>query len=78
MSINKAIALRISELLHKNDITQYELSKRSTLEQSTISHILDESTKFIKIQTLFKIADAFGLTIIEFFDDKIFKNIEIY
>ena len=78
MTINKAIALRIANLMNKHKISQYELSKRSTIEQSTISHIINEDTKLIRIQTILKIADAFGLTILQFFDDKLFENLEIY
>lgn len=81
MTINKAIALRISNLLTQNNMSQYELSKRSTVEQSTITRILNEETIAIKTPTIFKIADAFGLTIFEFYsDEKLFSksNIEIY
>ncbi len=79
MTIQKAIGLRISQLMNEQKISQYELSKRSTLEQSTIFHILNEDTRLIKIQTIIKIADAFGLSIKQFFDDKLFdkSNIEI-
>ncbi|HJD05604.1 MAG TPA: helix-turn-helix transcriptional regulator [Candidatus Onthoplasma faecipullorum] len=79
MKLQKAIALRISNLMRLNNYSQYELSKRSTVEQSTIFHILNEDTKHIKIQTIFKIADAFNLSLKEFFDDNLFDktNIEI-
>lgn len=79
MTIQKAIGLRISQLMNEQKMSQYELSKRSTLEQSTIFHILNEDTRLIKIQTIIKIADAFGLSIKQFFDDKLFdkSNIEI-
>jgi len=62
-------------------MSQYELSKRSTVEQSTIARILNEETKEVKTTTIFKITDAFGLSIIEFYDDKkLFdkRNINIF
>lgn len=76
MTIHRAVALRLSQLMHKNKITQYELSKRSTIEQSTIHHILHEDTKEIKITTLIKLITSFNITIAEFFSDNIFNNIE--
>ena len=80
MKIHKAIALRISNLINENKISQYEVSKRSTVEESTIARIITEESKEIKIQTLFKMADAFGLSIVQFFDDKLFDktNIDLY
>ena len=80
MTIHKAIALRISNLINENKISQYEVSKRSAVEESTIARIINEESREIKIQTIFKIADAFGLSIVQFFDDKLFNksNIELY
>jgi len=79
-SLHKAIALRISNLINENKISQYEVSKRSIVEESTIARIINEETKEIKIQTIFKIADAFGLSIFQFFNNKLFDkmNIDIY
>lgn len=80
MKSQKAVALRISNLLIKNNMSQYELSKRMLTDQSTIKHIIHEEYKSIKFDTLVKIADAFGLTIQEFLDDDLFKreNLDIY
>lgn len=78
MTINKAIALRITNLMNEHKISQYELNKRSTIEQSTISHIINQDIKLIRIQTILKIADVFSLTILQFFDNKLFENLEIY
>lgn len=80
MNLQRAVALRTSELLIKNNMSQYELSKRMLTDQSTIKHIIHEEYKSIKFDTVIKIADAFGLTIQEFLDSDIFKreNIEVF
>ena len=80
MKSQKAVALRISNLLIKNNITQYELSKRMLTDQSTIKHIIHEEYKSIKFDTLVKIADAFDMTVQEFLNDDLFKreNLDIY
>ena len=80
MTINKAIALRIVNLMNQYKMSQYELSKKSTIEQSTISHILNEDTKLIRIQTILKISMAFDMSITDFFNNELFDKtkIEIY
>ncbi len=79
MKTQKAIALRITNLLIKNKMSQYELSKRMLTDPSTIKHIIHEEYKSIKFDTLIKIADAFNMTITEFLDDELFnrENLDI-
>ena len=74
MKIQRAVAIRVSNLLSQHKITQYELAKRMATSQSTVKHIIDEEYKSIKFETLLKIADAFNMTIQEFLNDEIFKQ----
>ena len=74
MKIQRAVALRISNLLIKENISQYELSKRMCTDRSTIRHIIHVEYKSIKFETLVKIADAFNMSIQEFLDDDLFKR----
>ena len=79
MKIQRAVALRITNLLNEHNISQYELSKRMCTDQSTIKHIIHEEYNSIKFETLVKIADAFDMSIQEFLADDLFKreNLEI-
>ena len=72
MKIQRAVALRISNLLIKKNMTQYQLSKKMLTDQSTIKHIIHEEYKSIKFDTLVKIADAFDMTVQEFLNDDLF------
>lgn len=74
MKIQRAVALRVSNLLNKHNISQYELSKRMCTDQSTIKHIIHEEYNSIKFETLVKIADAFDMSIQEFLADDLFKR----
>ena len=74
MKIQRAVALRITNLLIKNNMTQYELSKRMLTDQSTIKHIIHEEYKSVKFETLIKIADAFDMTVQEFLSDDLFNR----
>lgn len=74
MKIQKAVALRVSNLLIKNNMSQYSLAKKMCTDQSTIKHIIHEEYKSIRFDTLVKIADAFNLTIQEFLNDDLFNR----
>ena len=45
MKIQRAVAIRVSNLLSQHKITQYELAKRMATSQSTVKHIIDEEYK---------------------------------
>ncbi|MBE5741215.1 MAG: helix-turn-helix transcriptional regulator [Clostridiales bacterium] len=79
MTIQKAVALRLSNLMIKHNITQYEVAKRMCTDKNTIKHILNEDYKSIKFDTVIKIAQAFNMTLLEFLDDKVFdlENIDL-
>jgi len=79
MKIQRAVALRVTNLLIKNNMSQYELSKRMLTDRSTIKHIIHEEYKSIKFETIIKIADAFNMTVQEFLDDELFdrENLDV-
>ena len=75
MTLNKAFAMRVSSLLIKNSVSKYLLEKETGLTHSALRYIFNEVNKDVKFSTIVKVADFFGLTLTEFFDDEIF-NIE--
>ena len=79
MNLQKAVAKRISELLIKEKISQYELAKRANLTKQAISNIINEKYESIKFDTVFKLADGFNMTILEFLNSDFFnrENIDI-
>ncbi len=80
MELQRAVALRISNLLIKNNISRYALCKRIVMPEQTLKNIIDERNKDIQLSTIAKIADGFGLSIEEFFNDSLFdrKQLDIY
>lgn len=74
MNLQRAVALRISDLLIKNNMTRYALCKKITMPEQTLKNIIDERNKDIKLTTVTKIADGFDLSIEEFFKDNLFKK----
>lgn len=80
MKLQRAVALRISDLLIKNNLTRYKLCQKILMPEQTLKNIIDERNKDIQLSTVAKIADGFGLSIEEFFADSLFnkETVEIY
>lgn len=74
MKLQRAVALRISSLLIKNNMTRYALCKKIAMPEQTLKNIIDERNQDIKLTTISKIADGFGLSIEEFFADTLFDR----
>lgn len=72
INLNKAFAMRVSELLLKNNISKYRLEKETGLTHSAIRYIFNEVNKDVRFSTIVKIASFFGMTLADFFDDKVF------
>ena len=76
MKLARAIALRTSDLLIKHNMSRYALCKKVVMPEQTLKNIIDERNADVKISTVAKIAEGFGLSLKEFFDDAIFdKNL---
>lgn len=78
MNIANATAKRVSELLHKYNMTQYRLAKITCISNRALIEIMKNRTKDINSSTVFLIASAFGLTMQEFYASPLFNpdNIE--
>ena len=74
MKLQKAVALKISNLLIKNNMTRYALCKKTLIPEQTLKNIIDESNQDIKLSTIAKIAEGFNLSIEEFFNDTLFSK----
>jgi DNA-binding Xre family transcriptional regulator len=76
MNISMAVAERILELCKKNNITVNKLSTISGVTQSTVNDIVNHRAKNIGIVTLKKLCDGLEITITDFFDTPVFRNLE--
>ena len=79
MTLNKAFAMRVSNLLIKNNISKYKLERETGITHSALRYIFNEVNKDVKFSTIVKIVDFFNMTLSEFFDDEIFnrENLDI-
>ena len=74
MDLRKAIIKRIDNLLLEKGWKTSELIRRSGVHQTTMTEIRQGRTKNPQVDTIDKIATGFGMTLAEFFQDKVFEK----
>ena len=72
MTLNKAFAIRVSNILLERKMSKYQLEKKTGLTHSALRYIFNEVNSDVKFSTVVKVANAFDMTLKEFFDDEIF------
>ncbi len=76
MKTREAVAQRIQQLCKEHNITINGLATLSALPPSTVKNIIYGVSKNPGIVTLKILCDGLGLSLSEFFDSDIFKNLE--
>ena len=74
MQLNEAISLRIKELCKQNNITQYQLSMKSGVPQSTLSTIMKCKFPSMKLRIIYEICEGLEINIKDFFDSPVFDR----
>ena len=79
MTVNDAVAKRIIELLSEKDMTQYRLEQLSGIQHGHMQGIMSGKSKTVTLSTVLRLANGFGMSVIEFLnDDKfLFENLEV-
>lgn len=78
-SVNRAVALRISQLLKEKNMTQYRLAMNGGITHSTLKNIIHETVNDNLLSTVILIATGFNMTVSEFLDSPLFleENLNI-
>ena len=76
MNIGQAVRLRILELCKQKGITVNKLSYICGITQSTLNNIVSGRNSTTTISTVKKICDGLEITIQDFFDDELFRDLE--
>lgn len=76
MNIGTAVKERILELCKKENLTINRLSTLSGVTQSTVNNITSGRNNSTTISTIKKLCDGLNITIIDFFNDDIFRDLE--
>lgn len=74
MQLNEAVAKRITELCKERELTQYALSMRSGVPQSTLSTVMSCSFPSVKLRIVYEICEGLEIGLQEFFDSPLFER----
>ena len=72
MDLNRAFALRVSNLLAEKGMSKYRLEKETGLTHSALRYIFNEVNSDVKFSTIAKVCNALDISIKDFFDDTLF------
>lgn len=76
MTIGIAVKNRILDLCRERDITVNKLATMSGVTQSTLNNIISGRNNSTTVSTIKKICDGLDISIVEFFDNEAFANLE--
>ncbi len=74
MNVCKAVGLRVSELLAKNNMTLYRLEQKSGIQHGTMMCIMNERNKNVTLKTVIMLAKGFDMSVIDFLNCDLFNN----
>lgn len=72
MKLNEAVSKRITEFCKERNMTQYTLSLKSGVPQSTLSTIINCTFPSVKLRIIYEICEGLEITLGEFFDSSLF------
>ncbi len=77
MKISEAISKRILILCNENNISINKLAIISGLTQSTLQSVVNGKSKNPKMLTIVRVCDSLKIDLKEFFNDDVFKDLDI-
>ncbi len=76
MTIGKAVAIRIEELCEQRGLSLNKLGTICGITQSTLNNIVSGVSKNPTIATIKKICDGLEISVIDFFNVDVFRDLE--
>ena len=74
MTVNDAVARRITKLLQEKDMTQYRLELDSGIQHGSMQCIMNGRNKTVTLSTVIMLARGFDISLTEFLDDDLFRS----
>jgi len=72
LTVNDAVAARISALLREKDMSQYRLEQQSGIQHGSMQCIMNGRNKTVTLTTVIMLAKGFDISLTEFLDDDLF------
>lgn len=76
MKLSEAVRKRIMNLSNERNITLHKLSLNSGIAYSTLNSFVNGKSQSPKLVTLLHICEGLEIELKEFFNDKLFKDVE--
>lgn len=77
MTVNDAVAKRISALLREKSMSQYRLEQESGIQHGSLQCIMNGRNKTVTLSTILLLARGFHMTPSAFLDGEIFRSEEL-
>lgn len=77
MDLSEAIRIRINNLVTERNINISTLCTLAGISRSTLSKFLSGKRKIIRLDIIEYICEGLDISLKDFFDDKVFENINI-
>ena len=77
MTVNDAVAKRVSALLAEKKMSQYRLEQKSGILHGSMVCIMNGRNKTVTLSTVIMLARGFDMTLLEFLDDEVFTSEEL-
>lgn len=77
LTVNDAVAKRISKLLQEKNMSQYRLEQESGIQHGSMQCIMNGRNKTVTLSTVMLIAKVFHMSLTEFLNDEIFGSEEL-
>ena len=76
MKLSSAVSKKLIKICDERNISVNKLATMSCLTQSTVQNLIEEKSKNPKLLTIIRLCDGLNIEINEFFNDKLFKDID--
>ena len=74
LTVNDAVAKRISKLLREKGISQYRLEQESGIQHGSMQCIMNGRNKTVTLSTVIMLARGFNMPLTEFLNDEVFYS----
>ena len=76
MKISEAMSKKLLKICEERGISVNKLASMCCLTQSTVQNIIEGNSTNPKLLTVVRICEGLGISLSEFFNDKLFNNID--
>ena len=79
MTVNDAVVNRVKQLLKEKNMSQYRLEQLSGIQHGHMQWIMSGKSKTVTFSTVLRLANGFGMTVLEFLDNDmfLFENLDV-